>query len=117
MEVAPMATVEECERAMHELAGKLAGNSGTGVRNKIEDRSLSCEIRDLKVVYAGRLHGGTLTDIRQVKDTRAQIRLSMTSDDLLALTQGNLNLGRAWATGRIRISASVFDLIKLRAMF
>jgi putative sterol carrier protein len=112
-----MATVEECERAMHELAGKLAGNSGSGVRGKLEDRSLTCELRDLKVIYGGRLHGGELTDIRQVRDTRAQIRLSMNSDDLLALTQGNLHLGRAWATGRIKISASVFDLIKLRSMF
>ena len=112
-----MATVEECERAMHELAGKLAGNSGSGVRNKIEDRSLTCELRDLKVVYGGRLRDGKLEDIRQVTDARAQIRLSMTGDDLLALTQGNLNLGRAWATGRIKISASVFDLIKLRSMF
>lgn len=112
-----MATVEECEHAMHELAGKLAGNPGSTVRGKIEDRSLSCELRDLKVVYGGRLHDGSLLDIRRVNDTRAQIRLSMTSDDLLALTEGNLHLGRAWATGRIRISASVFDLIKLRSMF
>jgi putative sterol carrier protein len=112
-----MATVEECERAMHELAGKLAGNSGSDVRNRIENRSLSCELRDLKIIYGGRLHDGRLEDIRQVKDTRAQIRLSMTSDDLLALTEGNLNLAKAWATGRIKISASVFDLIKLRSMF
>jgi len=112
-----MATVEECERAMHELAGKLAGNSGSSVRNKIENRSLTCELRDLKVIYGGRLHDGKLEDIRQVQDSKAQIRLSMSSDDLVALTEGGLHLGRAWATGRIKISASVLDLIKLRSMF
>jgi predicted lipid carrier protein YhbT len=111
-----VATVEECERALQELAGKLAGNSATGVRDKIEDRSLSCELRDLGLTYGGHLREGRLEDIRQVSDGRAQIRLSMTSDDLLALTQGRLNLGRAWATGRVKISASVFDLLKLRSM-
>jgi SCP-2 sterol transfer family protein len=111
-----MATVEECERALHELAGKLASNPGSGVRGKLEDRSLTCEIRDLKVIYGGRLHEGKLDDIRQVDDPKAQIRLSLTSDDLLAVTSGQLNLGKAWATGRVRINASVFDLIKLRSM-
>ncbi len=112
-----MATVEECERAMHELAGKLAGSSGSGVRGKMEDRSLTCELRDLKIIYGCRLRDGRLEDIKQVDDTKAQIRLSMNSDDLLALTRGDLHLGKAWATGRVKISASVFDLIKLRSMF
>src|SRR5215468_5783262 len=90
--VTRMATVEECERALHELAGKLAGGSGADVRGKMEDRSLSCELRDLKLTYGGHLRDGRLEDIRPVNDGRAQIRLSMTSDDLLALTQGTLNL-------------------------
>jgi hypothetical protein len=111
-----MATVEECEQALHELAGKLTGSSAAGVRGKMEDRSLSCELRDLNLTYGGHLRDGRLEDIRQVGDNRAQIRLSMTSDDLVALTQGALNLGRAWATGRVKISASVFDLLKLRSM-
>jgi SCP-2 sterol transfer family len=111
-----MATVEECERALHELAGRLAGNSGGDVRGKLEDRSLSCELRDLNVVYGGRLHEGRLVDIQRVGAADAQIRLSMTSDDLLAVTAGELNLGKAWATGRVKISASVFDLLKLRAL-
>lgn len=111
-----MATVEECERALHELAGRLAGNSGADVRGKLEDRSLSCELRDLRIVYGGHLRGGKLEDIQQVPRANGQIRLSMTSDDLLAVTQGQLNLGMAWATGRVKINASVFDLIKLRAL-
>jgi hypothetical protein len=112
-----MATVEECEQALHGLAGKLAGSADPGVRSKMEDRTLTCELRDLDVIYGGHLRGGQLEDIQLVEDPRAQIRLSMTSDDLVAMTEGTLNLGKAWATGRIKISASVFDLIKLRAMF
>src|SRR5262249_9119523 len=111
-----MATVEECEQALRELAGKLTGDSADGVRRKMEDRSLSCELRDLRVIYGGQLRDGKLEDVRLVNGGRAQIRLSMTSDDLLALTRGTLHLGRAWATGRVKIHASVFDLIKLRSM-
>ena len=111
-----MATVEECERALRELADRLAGNSGADVRGKLEDRSLSCELRDLQIVYGGHLRGGKLEDIRQIPRADGQIRLSFTSDDLVAVTQGRLNLGKAWATGRVKINASVFDLIKLRAL-
>jgi putative sterol carrier protein len=41
----------------------------------------------------------------------------MTSDDLLKLVSGELAMGSAWATGRVKIDANVFDLIKLRSVF
>jgi hypothetical protein len=41
----------------------------------------------------------------------------MTSDDLIALTDGRLKLAAAWATGRLRINAGVRDLLKLRSFF
>ena len=47
----------------------------------------------------------------------AQIRLTMTSDDLLALVDGSLHLASAWATGRIKVEAGVRDLLKLRSIF
>lgn len=111
-----MASVEECEQAMGELAAKLSGSSGADVRKKVEDRSISCEIKDLKVVFAGQLKDGALQDIRRTDSTKAQIRLAMTSDDLLAMTNGDLPLAKAWATGKLKISASVFDLMKLRTL-
>ncbi|HSV65810.1 MAG TPA: SCP2 sterol-binding domain-containing protein [Mycobacteriales bacterium] len=111
-----MASVEECEKALQELAGKLAGSSGTDLRNKIEDRSVSCELRDLKMIFLGHLRDGGLRDIRQVDNPKAQIRLAMSSDDLIALTRGDLHLASAWATGRVKVHASVLDLLKLRSL-
>jgi hypothetical protein len=111
-----MASVAECERALHELAGRMAAESGTDIRKKIANRSISCELRDLATVFAGQLRDGGLHDIRQVDDARAQIRLSMTSDDLVALVRGELHLGSAWASGRLKVQASVFDLLKLRSI-
>ena len=110
-----MATVEQCEEALHGLAGRMAGSSGNAANGF--DRSLSCSLNDLAVVFGGRLHDGQLTDIAQIKDPAAQIRLTMTSDDLLRLVDGELNLAKAWASGRIKVQAGVRDLLKLRSIF
>jgi len=82
-----MASVQECERAFHGLAAKLSGRDGA------------------------------LLDIRQVDKPDAQVKMTMTSDDLLRLVAGELAMGSAWATGRVKIEASIFDLLKLRSVF
>lgn len=110
-----MATLEECERALHGLAAKLAAKDPTR-RNSGFDRSLSCTLRDLDVVFAGQLHDGELTGIKQVAKPSAQVRLDMTSDDLLSLVDGDLNMASAWATGRVKIAAGVLDMIRLRSI-
>lgn len=112
-----MASVAECEQAFHALAERLAGAEANTRSAASFDRSLSCALPDLGVIFAGRLQDGTLTDIRQVDRKDAQVRLSMSSDDLMSLVAGDLNLGAAWASGRVKVHASVFDLIKLRTIF
>jgi hypothetical protein len=112
-----MATVEECEKAFQALSTRLAGADSSTRRKASLDRSLSCTLRDLKVTFAGRLRDGELLDIRQVDAPSAQVRMTMTSDDLLKLVAGELNMASAWATGRVKIDASVFDLLKLRSIF
>jgi putative sterol carrier protein len=113
-----MASVEECARAFHELAARLAAADPAARKRADFDRTLSCTLRDLDVTFAGRLHGGELTDIREVDgDAKAQVRMAMTSDDLIALVAGQLNMGSAWASGRVRIDAGVRDLLRLRTIF
>ncbi|MFN2519180.1 MAG: alkyl sulfatase C-terminal domain-containing protein [Jatrophihabitantaceae bacterium] len=112
-----MASVEECERAFHGLAAKLATADPSARQKASLDRSLSCTLRDLNVTFAGQLRDGELLDIRQVAKADAQVRMSMTSDDLLKLVAGELPMSTAWATGRVKIDASVFDLLKLRSVF
>jgi putative sterol carrier protein len=113
-----MASVDECSRAFHELAARLAATDPAARKRADFDRTLSCTLRDLDVTFAGHLHNGELTDIRQVdEDVKAQVRMTMTSDDLVALVAGELNMGSAWASGRVRIDAGVRDLLRLRAIF
>lgn len=111
-----MATVEQCEAAMHQLADKLKSPDAEQARGKLIDRSISCHLRDLGVTFGGQLRGGDIVGIRQVEKPDGQIKLTTTSDDLLALVGGELNFARAWAAGRLKVDASVFDLLKLRAL-
>lgn len=111
-----MATVEQCEAALAELAGRLA--AGDSARRELAfDRSMSCTIRDLDVVFGGRLKDGQLVDIRRTPTAEAQVRLTMSSDDLLALVDGRLKMASAWATGRVKVDARFGDLIKLQSIF
>ena len=111
-----MATVDECEQALHTLAARLADNGG----RPGFDRSLSCRLIDPDVAFAGRLADGLLVGISRT-DTgaaaTAQVRLTMAADDLLALVAGTLKLAPAWTSGRVKIEAGVRDLLRLRALF
>ncbi|MCA1822894.1 MAG: hypothetical protein ABR520_00290 [Mycobacteriales bacterium] len=111
-----MATIDECEKALHALARELAGVDEGTRRKHVLERTVSCELPDLDVTFFGRLGDDGLTDITRDLREPAQIKLSMNSDDLVALTSGDLALPGAWASGRVRIDASVLDLLKLRSL-
>lgn len=111
-----MATVEQCEQALHTLADRLADNDPSRRKSGF-DRSLTCTIRDLDVIFSGRLKDGLLLNIGRASKGDAQVRLAMSSDDLVALVNGNLKMASAWATGRVKVEAGVRDLMKLRSIF
>jgi hypothetical protein len=110
-----VATVEECEAAMHKLAQRLRSPDGAEARGKMIDRSISCHLRDLDVTFGGQLRGGEIVDIQRTPAPNGQIKLTTTSDDLVALVDGQLNFAKAWTSGRLKIDANVFDLLKLRS--
>jgi hypothetical protein len=106
--------MEKCMTALEGILGDLAANpAAAGL-----DRSLSCRLTDLGEVVLGRLGSGAVRDLHVVPDgpavPRADIRLTMSSDDLIALTDGRLNFGSAWATGRVKLEAGLRDLLRLR---
>ncbi|MFD3647360.1 SCP2 sterol-binding domain-containing protein [Streptomyces cyaneofuscatus] len=114
-----MATMAECRSALDELSDNLSTAEGDVRGAAALDRSLSCHIKDLDITFTGRLADGRI----QVKDTvegppreKAEIRLAMTSDDLVALVDGDLNFAKAWASGRVRLEAGFRDLLKLKSL-
>ncbi len=109
----------ECRSALRRLSDNLAAAEGDVRGTAALDRSLSCHIKDLDITFTGRLADGRIL----VRDTvegppreKAEIRLAMTGDDLVALVDGELNFAKAWSSGRVRLEAGFRDLLKLRSL-
>lgn len=109
-----MATMDECLKALKGILGDIAAHpAAAGL-----DRSLSCRLTDLHEVVLGRLSAGSVRDLHVLPHgpdvPRADIRLTMSSDDLIAMTDGRLHFGKAWASGRVKLEAGLRDILRLR---
>lgn len=111
-----MASVEECEAALRDLAAMLASVDADKRQQHTVERTLSCWVSDLKECFTARLGPEGLTDISRGGTHEGQVRLKVTSDDLVALTKGELSFPTAWATGRVKVDASIGDLLRLRTL-
>ena len=111
-----MATLEACQAAVDSLILRFAAVDPEVRSRYVVARTVSCSVYDLKVVFAGRLGEDGLQDVSTTAADRAQIRLSVSSDDLIALIEGTLAVPAAWATGRLRVQAGPLDLLKLRQL-
>ncbi|MFF3486959.1 SCP2 sterol-binding domain-containing protein [Streptomyces sp. NPDC002701] len=114
-----MATIEECRSALDTLSENMAGANGDVRGAAALDRSLSCRVTDLDITFVGRLQDGRIV----VQDTvegpppeKAEIRLAMTGDDLVAMVEGELHFAKAWGSGRVRLEAGLRDLMRLRKL-
>ena len=111
-----MATIEQCTQALEGILGDLASSPAA----KGMDRTLSCRLTDLGQVVRGRLAESRIQDVEvlpaDAQVEPANIRLTMSSDDLIAMTDGDLEFAKAWASGRVKLEASLKDMFKLRSM-
>jgi hypothetical protein len=114
-----MATIEECRAALEKLSDNMQSAEGDVRTAAALDRSVSCHITDLDVTFVGRLTGGRI----EVADTiqgpppeKAEIRLAMAGDDLVALVGGELHFAKAWGSGRVKLEAGLKDLFSLRKL-
>ena len=115
-----MATKDECAAALDRLAAKMGGLDDERRAKNGFDRTVSCTVPDLGIAFHGRMKDARLTDVVEHPATavpNAQIKLTIPSDDLPALVDGRLNFIQAWTSGRIKVSASFGDLLKLRKIF
>ena len=111
-----MATVDECRDALQKLAERLAANAAQA-REKLDfDRSLACRVTDLDIAFHGQLKAGQITGLTDGDNPGAKIKLTSSSDDLVALVNGRINVMSAWTSGRIKIDAGMMDLLKLRKL-
>jgi predicted lipid carrier protein YhbT len=112
-----MANEEECRGALDRISERLGEVDADRLAEHVVDRTISCRIPDLRVAYLTRLHAGGLDPFQRTDDPgSAQVRLTVKSDDLVALAHDELNPAKAWASGRLKIEASIFDLLRLRKL-
>ena len=114
-----VATRSECEQALRALIAQLHAVDPEVRKRYVLSRSLALRIPDLQVVFFASLEGDAVEDLRCVEgedDRQAQVRVCADSDDLLDLLDGRLALAVAWATGKLKVEASMLDLLKLRSL-
>ncbi len=79
-------------------------------------RTIEAECPDLGLVYHAHWRNGRIGELHPGAADRADIRIEVGSEDLLALARGELDFSRAYATNRVRLDASMTDLLRLRAV-
>jgi SCP-2 sterol transfer family len=115
--VGAVAAIEQCMTALQGVLGEIASHKATqGL-----DHSVSCRFPDLGQAVMGRLHDGTFSDVHPVDDgpdvPRADVRLTMDSDDLVAMTEGRLSFPKAMLSGKVKVEAPLKDMFRLRSAF
>jgi len=108
--------MDQCMTVLQKILGDLASSpAAAGL-----DRSLSCRLTDLDEVVMGRLSSGAVRNLHVLPHgpdvPKADIRLTMNSDDLISLTEGDMHFGKAWASGRVKLEAGLRDLFRLRTL-
>ncbi|CAO5240464.1 alkyl sulfatase [Frankia sp. AgKG'84/4] len=111
-----MADRSQCEAALRAIAARLDRLTGPGHPPATPDRTILCRVPDLDTVFHGELRDGRLHDIGEGIREQAQIVLTVGSDDLVALTEGNLSVLGAWRAGRLKVDASMRDLLRVRSL-
>ena len=111
-----MATQEECLAAILIVVERFNAHDAGRRRQRIPDRSVACTVLDLDTTYAGRLDHGFVVDVARSRTHSADLRMLCTSDDLVAMVAGELRFSHALSSGRVRLDASIRDVLRLRAL-
>lgn len=109
-----VSTPEHVEAVLVELTDRL-DDVDPAMRRAVlpDERTVEAYFTDLEVSFHTVFSAGTPGPIeRGSPNGRADIRLEGTSTDLLALASGDLRFRRAYATGRIKVEASLADMLR-----
>ena len=79
-------------------------------------RTIEAICTDLGLMYHARWRFGQLGELVSGAAHRPDIRIHVASTDLVRLADGTLPFRAAWAEQRVRVEASMGDLLRLRAV-
>ena len=112
-----MATKAEVERQLGVLLARLDGNEAN-VRSAIPSRKvLRCLVPDLGAAWYSVVDNGHVSQPSETPPNgRADITLRVGSDDLVDLVEGRISFLSAFTSGKVRVDASIIDLLRLRSL-
>jgi hypothetical protein len=111
-----MATAEECREALDNLLGRISELDPEQRAANLVERTLSAEIPDLGLKFWTRLGPDGAEPVRQASDAdgTAQVRFAADSDVVVSIAEDPQRFARAWLTGRVKVHASLRDVMRLR---
>jgi SCP-2 sterol transfer family len=112
-----VATKAEVERQLGALMARLDGNEAN-VRSAIPSRKvLRCEVPDLDTAWYSVVDKGHVSQPSEIPPNgRTDITLRVGSDDLVDLVEGRISFLSAFTSGKVRVDASIVDLLRLRSL-
>jgi hypothetical protein len=112
-----LATKPEVERQLAALMARLDGNEAN-VRSAIPSRKvLRCRVPDLDATWFSVVDDGHVSAPTEASpDGPADITLTVRSDDLVDLVEGRVSFLSAFTAGKVRVDASIVDLLRLRSL-
>ena len=79
-------------------------------------RTIQIEVPDLEATYWTELREGHMGKLQHGEASEPNIKMRASSDDLVAMVNGELGLMKSYLSGRVRIEASLSDLLALRKL-
>lgn len=111
-----MATADECRKALESLVGRIADLDPQTRTAHFPERTMSARIPDLGLMFVTRVgpHGADPVTEAPAGAKPAQVRFTAKSDDLVYVAEDPARFARAWLTGKLKVEASLLDLLQLR---
>jgi hypothetical protein len=111
-----MATEEQCRAALDSLLGQISELDPQQRADALVERTLSCEITDLGVRFWTRVGPDGAEPAREATDSdpTAQVRFTTDSDTIVSISEDPQRFARAWLSGKVKVRASVMDVLRLR---
>lgn len=112
-----MATKDEVSKAIGRLMARLDGNE-ENVRSAIPGRKvLGCLVTDLDASWYSVIEDGHVSAPTQSPpDEPVAVLLKVRSDDLIDLVEERISFTSAFLSGKVRVDASLTDLLRLRTL-
>jgi predicted lipid carrier protein YhbT len=112
-----LASKAEVERQLGALMARLDDNEAN-VRSAIPSRKvLRCAVPDLDATWFSVVENGHVSQPTETSpDGPADITLRVGSDDLIDLVEGRISFLSAFTSGKVKVDASIVDLLRLRSL-